>query len=451
VIASLLSDPWLTNKPDGRQSDRVAKGWTWDETGTKLRLKLRSDVYFHDGTLLTPQVGTAALRATKENYRTEAFSFGNITSIEPIEPDTIEITVQAPNSFILADLSAVLVVKPGQPTVGTGPFKLVEQTEQQTELVAFPNYYRGHPAIARVSVANYPTQRNAWAALMRGDIDMLHEVRREAAEFVERETTVKTYKFPRPYYIPLVFNVRHPILKRVDVRLAINEAMDREALVRDGMSGRGRPADGPIAPEHWAYSRPVSTFTYDPDAARARLDDAGLRVRTPDAATQIRFSFKCLVFANDARFERLALLVQKQLADVGIDMQIEPVSQRELVPRLASGNFDAFLFEMAGRSLSWVYEFWRSHEGTMNNSGYRAADAVLDRIQTARTDDEIRAGVAELERVLHDDPPAAFLTWQETSRAVSAKIEVSPEPNRDVLSNIWMWRAADGAVKQAAR
>ena len=32
--------------------------------------------------------------------------------------------------------------------------------------------------------------------------------------------TVKTYSFPRPYYIPLVFNVRHPVLKRTEVRRA---------------------------------------------------------------------------------------------------------------------------------------------------------------------------------------------------------------------------------------
>ena len=451
VIASLLSDPWLTNRPDGRQAERVATSCSWDETGTKLRLKLREDVYFHDGTRLTPQIGAAALEITRTNYRVDAFSFVDITAIEPVAPDTIEITLRAPNSFILPDLSAVLVVKPGKNTIGTGPFQLVSQDAQGAELIAFPEYYRGRPAIAKVNVAKYPTQRNAWAALMRGEIDMLHEVRREAAEFVERETTVKTYKFPRPYYIPLVFNVRHPILKRVEVRKAINEALDRAALIRDGMSGRGRPADGPIAPEHWAYTPPAAAFVYNPEAARLRLDHAGLGVRTPAAGTQIRFSFNCLVFANDTRFERLALLAQKQLADIGIDMHIEPVPQDQLVPRLAAGNFDAFLFEMAGRTLSWVYEFWRSHDGTMNNSGYRAADAVLDRIQQARTDDEVRAGVAELQRVIHDDPPAAFLAWQETSRAVSARIDVAAEPNRDVLSNIWMWRASDQAKKQAAR
>ena len=126
---------------------------------------------------------------------------------------------------------------------------------------------------------NYQTQRKAWTALMRGEIDMLHEVRREAAEFVEAESTVKAYSFPRPYYIPLVFNVRHPVLKKVEVRKAISEAMDKVALVRDGMSGRGTPADGPISPKHWSYSPPAEPFVFSPAAARLRLDKAGLLTR----------------------------------------------------------------------------------------------------------------------------------------------------------------------------
>ena len=118
--------------------------------------------------------------------------------------------------------------------------------------------------------------------------------------------------------------------------------------------------------------------------------------------------------------------------------------------KLAKGDFDAFLFEMAGRSLSWVYEFWRSHEGSRNNTGYRAADAVLDQIKSVISDEDTRAAVKELDRVLHADPPAVFIAWQETSRAVSAKFDVGAEDNRDVLANLWQWRPA-APPSQASR
>jgi peptide/nickel transport system substrate-binding protein len=451
VVRLLTGEPWLTNRPDGRQTERIATGWEWDQAGTTLRLKLRKDVYFHDGERLTPEIAAEVLRLSAKNPGRDGSSFASVTSISPSGDDAIEIKLSEPNSFLLSDLSGVLVVKPGKPDIGTGPFQIVSRTDQDAALNAFPRYYRGRPGVSGIEILNYPTQRKAWTALMRGEIDMLHEVSREALDFVEAETTVKAYSFPRPYYIPLVFNVGRPILKQIEVRKALNEALDKETLVRDGMKGRGRPADGPIWPEHWAYSASTQRFAFDPEAARRRLDAAGLKAKPrPDGTVPPRFSFTCLVYADDTRFDRLAVLVQKQLADIGVDMKLQPVALEEFGKRAAAGDFDAFLFELAGRSLGRVYEFWRPHDGSLMNSGYRAADAAFERIRASRTDEETRAAVSELERILHADPPAAFLVWQLTSRAVSTKFDVAAEKNRDILTNVWQWRPAD-APKRASR
>jgi peptide/nickel transport system substrate-binding protein len=443
VINLLKADSWLGIKADGRVAERIASDWQWDEARTMLRLKLRPDVYFHDGTLMTPQVAAETLRASITSS-TSAYSLKSIGAIRGEGADTVSITLKERNAFIVPDLAGMLVTKPGAPDVGTGPFRVVDRNATPAKLAAFPKYYRGRPALAGIELSGYPTQRNAWTALMRGEIDMLYEVSRDAADFVQAESTVKSYTFFRPYYIPLVFNVRTPALKDPRVRQAINMAIDRATLVREGMSGRGSIADGPIPPQHWAYSPPAVPFTFSPAEARRLLDEAHYPARaTALAPLPVRFSFTCLVYANDSRYERLEVLVQKQLAEVGIEMRLEPLPITEFAKRLADGNFDAFLFELAGRSLGWVYEFWHSVPKTRFDSGYRAADGALDRLKAAFTDDETRAAVAEVQRVLHDDPPAAFLVWQEQTRAVSAKFDVSVEDKRDPLINLWQWRAAE--------
>jgi hypothetical protein len=107
--------------------------------------------------------------------------------------------------------------------------------------------------------------------------------------------------------------------------------------------------------------------------------------------------------------------------------------------------------EFGGRSLRWVYEFWHSHgpgQGQFDG-GYRSADAVLDRIKAAPTDEEIRQGVTELIKIIREDPPAAFLAWQMTSRAVSTKFDVAFEADREIFGNLWKWRHV--APQQAAR
>src|SRR5258708_9275533 len=410
-IKSLMSEPWLTLRPDGREAERIAVRWTWDDSRTTLHLKLRPDVYFHDGTHLTPGLAAQVLRnSVAEPQQEGVLSFASIRSVTASGEGSIDITLSEPNSFVLPRPCTRAVLMPKRADIGTGPFRIVKRDAGAAVLTAFPQYYRGRPGVAEIDVMNYPTQRKAWAALMRSEIDMLYEVSRDAVDFVEAETTVKTYSFPRPYYIPLVFSVRHPILKNAEVRRAINEALDKATLIRDGLSGHGRPADSPIWPEHWAHSSPAQPFAFNPDAARLRLDAAGLRARPRGGGNMPpRFSFTGLLFASDPRFERFAILVQKQLADVGIEMKLLPLTQPELVPRLASGDFDAFLFEMFGRTLSWAYDFWRSHEGSHINTGYRSADAVLDRMPDARSEEDVRAAVADLARILPDDPPAAFL------------------------------------------
>jgi peptide/nickel transport system substrate-binding protein len=445
VITNVTAETWLYGRSDGRQDKRIVTDWSWDSSRTILHLKIRSDIYFHDGTKLTSEVAAQMLRRTAANARREAaLGFLSVKSVDVTGPTEVDLHLSEPNAFVLTDLSTISVQKPDSVDIGTGPFMVTKKDKQHAVLSAFPKYYRGRPQLGEIEVLTYPTQRNAWAALMRGEIDMLYEVSRDAADFVNAESTVRTYTFARPYYIALVFNVRHPILKNVEVRKAINEAVDRATLVHDGLNDHGRPADGPIWPEHWARPAAIPQFTYSPDEARRVLDQAGLKAARNAAGTMpSRFSFTCVVYAQDSQFERLAVLVQKQLADVGIEMKLKPLGATEINEPLAKGNFDAFIIEFFGRSLSFAYDFWRHHDGELFDGGYVSADAVFDRIRSATSDDETRAAVADLARVLHDDPPAAFLAWQATTRAVSTRFDVAAEPGRDILSSVWQWRQVE--------
>ena len=146
------------------------------------------------------------------------------------------------------------------------------------------------------------------------------------------------------------------------------------------------------------------------------------------------------------------MLVQKQLADVGIDMTLLPLKQAEIERRLGSGDFDAFLWEMYGRSVSSVYDFWHSHPIARANTGYTGADAVLDRIRAAKSDDDLRAGVAEFSRRAARRPAGGVYRLARDGHGPSRpRFDVAPEPNRDILSNIWQWQLAAANRKQIPR
>jgi peptide/nickel transport system substrate-binding protein len=444
LVDSLTSESLVLNSSDGRPTERLAKSWSWNQERTVLHVELQPGVFFHDGTPLTPELVAQELRRDVANENDLALS--SVTRVDTWA-NGVDLVLPSPDAFLLEDLGLTAIKRPGNSSVATGPFKIVSGG-QTIRLDAFDQYYKGKPSIRSITITSYPTQRNAWAALLRSDIDMLQEVSPDASDFVEAESAVRAYSFPKSYYYVMAFNLRNPALSNLEVRRAINEAVDKDAIVSDGLHGRARPAAGPVWPEFWAASNAVPGPRFDPEAARRRMDSAGYPMKDGDPENgPSRIRLHCLVWADDARLVRTALLLQKQLNAVGIDLQLEPIRLNQLVPRVSTGQYDMFLFEMANaRTLSFVYLFWHSPQAgapTYNFTGYTAADTTLDAIRRATSDDEIRRRTTELQRIFSNDPPAVFLAWQTTTRAVSAEFSIPLEPGRDILSSIWRWKPAD--------
>jgi peptide/nickel transport system substrate-binding protein len=343
---------------------------------------------------------------------------------------------------------------PGANSTGAGPFTIMNRTIDSATLDGFASYYQGKPVIDHVELRPYKDARNAWSALLRGEIDFLYEVTPEAMDFIQGSSATQVKSFLSPFVYTLGFNQRHAVLRNRDVRVALNEAINRDEIVKVQFGGRGLPATSPLFPKHWAYDPNLPAFHYAPADVNRRLDAAGLPVtRVGDRRTPSRFRFSCLLPEGDPRFERIGLMLQRQLLEVGVDMTLEAVPTQTLVKRLGSGDFDTFLFVMSSSTLDFVYLFWHSPEAgarPMLETGYHGADAALDRLRLARNDDETRAAVTELQHALYEDPPMASLCWAETARAVSGRFRLPTVSDRDILRTVWQWKpATDGSPAEA--
>jgi peptide/nickel transport system substrate-binding protein len=286
---------------------------------------------------------------------------------------------------------------------------------------------------------------------MKDEVDMALEINKESVEFLEGAARFEIYSSIQPYYIPLVFNLRNPTLSRVEVRRAIADAINRDEIVSQGMRGRGEVADDPIWKFHWAYNLAAPGHTFKPERARDRLDAAGLPVPPPAPGRRAsRFQLKCMFYNGDPQFERIGLLLQRQLAAVGIDLVLEGLTAAEMQNRLRLGQFDSYLFQLtSGKDLSWAYRFWHSPNGAlgpvMQNTGYSGADEVFDRLRQARLpedEEHIRIGVGDLRQRFFDDVPAVFLAWTKTTRAVDARFDVGNRNDPDIFANLWKWQLA---------
>jgi peptide/nickel transport system substrate-binding protein len=394
-----------------------------------MTLELRPEAKFHDGSAATAHAIAESLRGSLPSFIGPVFE--DINTVEPsADGRRIVITFKRPSPFLLEALEAT-IKKPGAPTIGTGPFVLASQ-QSASEMRANEAYYLGRPTIDRIVVTSYPTIRAAWADMLRNKIDMLYELGSDAASSMQDSTTVSTFTFTRPYQYMVILNVRSPKFKTPEIRRALNAAIDRAEVIRDGFDGHAAPSEGLVSPKNWAFNEGVAGARFDPRAADARLKSGPKLV------------FSCLVPTD---YERVALVVQRQLAAVGVTMNVESTTASRALQALGTPSFEAVLTDLVdGPTMLRPYEYWHTG-GSLNLESFSRADidAAFDRIRHASSDDEYRAGVGELQRVTSEDPPAIYLAWGERSRAISKRFEVPVEPGRDVLSTLRLWKPAAGA------
>jgi peptide/nickel transport system substrate-binding protein len=429
---------------DGRALPRLAERWNWENDGRRLRLHLRPGVTFHDGTALTSVVAADALRQAIARPSSRAL-YPSVTDVIAVEPDgdlQLVLDLSRPSAFLPEDLGLPLSI--GSDGVGTGAYRLVNRNAEGVELEQFDQYYLGVPSIDRIVVRPSDNLRTSWTRLLRGEVDMVTDVPPEAVEFI-RNDDIDVISFARSYQFLLAFNSQRPPLNSPTVRRALNSAVNRPLLMANVLEGQGEPATGPIWPRHWAYDATVQPFGYDPRGAVSLLNAAGFRRLDSDPSSirpPARLRFTCLLPQDFSLLERIGLEVQKQLYDVGVDMQFEVVSIQDYDLRIRDGRFEAVLIDMSsGPTLARPHVFWGSarREG-LHAFGYSNAEAgrLFELLRASTNEAVVRSAVARLQRVLLEDPPALFLAWNERARAVTRNFQVG-ETGRDPLFTIWQW------------
>jgi ABC-type transport system substrate-binding protein len=412
---------------DGRMQPWLAESWTPRSDGRALIVKLRPNVKFHDG---SPLDAAAVAAILPESLRaSQAPAAENVESIRATDAQTIEIVFKSPSPFSIEALEA-LIQKPDK--IGTGPFVVPKDA---TELLANKQYYQQPAKIDAIRVSNYPSVRAAWAELMRNNIDWLWEAGPEAVDFMKVSSTISTFTYTRHYQNMMILNSAAPALRSKEVRRALSLGIDRDAVIKNAMNGYGVVSSGPVSPRHWAMAGQPAALPYDPKQAAEILHRA---------YPQSPLRFTALV-APDSLDERIALELKRQLAILGVDMNVEEASREEVVRRCGTGQYDAAVLELIeGPTPIRTFMVWRSN-GSLNlgHLGHHAVDMALDRIRYAANDDEYRREIIAMQQTFVDDPPAVFLAWSVRARALSKRFIVPPtEPGRDILGTLRLWMPA---------
>jgi peptide/nickel transport system substrate-binding protein len=401
-------------------------------SSTSYRVRLRRGLRFSDGSALDATDVAATFRSVLDPKLASrwASTYQRIEQIEVVDPWTVVFRLRGPHATFLTDLELpILRAEDAQHAIGalgakmpisSGPYVLRERTAGHIELAANPRWHGGVPRYptVRMLVVHDDNTRALRLLAGKGDLAVNAIPPLLLPLFLgDSRFTVKSAPGVGTTYLGL--NLEAEALRDVRVRKAIALAIDRQALIRAKLAGRGRLADSWIVPGHWAHTDRVESYGYDPERARTLLSAARGGTTT---TTRMRLSLRC---GSDRFRQSLAHAIAAMLSDVGIDVEVRASEVATLIANLNQGHFELAMLEVPEvvepHVLDWF--FGSEHvpsEGREGANRWRMRSPALDAaFERGRT---------------HVEPEIRFAAYEEAQRILAAELPVIPLWHEDVVA-----------------
>ncbi|HEY2224051.1 ABC transporter substrate-binding protein [Actinomycetospora sp.] len=401
---------------------RLAESWEVDPTGMRWRIRLR-ETRFHDGRPLTPDdvLATFCRIADPATGATAAklFTTVDLTASRALGPRDVEVVLTAPNFLFPLSWAApgTEIVPQGTTSfarpIGTGPFRWVSFTPGGPALYAAnPAYWGGAPPSRELEFVPVDEEQARVGALLSGQVAYAFDLRASSAVSLGTDSRTRVLSAPGSASQFLYLRVDRPPFSDPRLREAVTLGLDREALVRVALLGKGQVGNDLFGQGAQYYDTSVPQVTRDVERAGALVGQAG--------ATGSRIELQ--TSTSDPIYQAAAGVIAQQLGEIGL----------QVVPRTVPP--DSYYATIRSQGVSSV-----SSVGSLplpDYIGRRMVSSATARNFTGYRDPQIDALSAAA--VATSDEPARIASYARAQELIRAS------------SGMLVWAAADNHVGIAA-
>ena len=441
--SSEISD-WLFNglfkyDKNGNHTVDLAQSYEF-ETPTKLIIKLRNNVLWHDGVKFTSKdvVFTYEKIIDPKVFNSIKSNFQEVQSVKAIDDFTLEIIYKQPYFkaietwmvgilpyHLLKDEENLMTSSFNKNPIGTGSYKLKEfKTAQDIELIANENYFEGIPKIDKILYQFLPDPNTSFLYLKQKKLDIggltpIQIDRQIDDDFKNKFTIIQKPSFAYTY---LGINLNNEKFKDLRIRQALSLAIDRQELVDILFFGYGKICNGPFLPDSFAYNEKIKPITQNIEKAKELLKELGYDENNP-------FTFEVVTnTGNDTRINT-AQILQYQLEKVGVKMTIRVMEWQAFLNTVVHPKkFDAVILGWSLGLMPDAYPLWHSSSdklGGFNLVSYKneKVDKLIeDGINTINRE-ELGKIYKEIFKIISDDLPYLFLYIPDGITVVNKEIK----------------------------
>ncbi len=375
MIKSLF-DSLLDYKPGTTElTPDLAESYTISDDGLIYTFNLRKGVKFHNGRTMTAadvkysldrvtnpktQSPGAGFFASVKGFDDASSGSGSLSGVSVVDDYTVQIELSRPDATFLHVVAinfASVVPREavekwgedfGKHPVGTGAFYLDEWTlGQRLVFKKNQNYY--HAGIPKLDQITFEVGQEPIVALLRlqnGEVDIAGDGI-PPAKFLEVKNDPKyagaIVEGSQLHTGYIALNVKMKPFDNLKVRQAVNMAINKDRIVRI-INGRAVSANQPLPPLMPGYDPDYKGLSYNPDAAKKLLAEAGFG---DGFETE-------LYVANTDPQPRIAQAIQQDLAAIGIKAGIKSLAQGNVIA--AGGEVDQAPMIWSG-GMAWIADF----------------------------------------------------------------------------------------------
>ncbi|MCC2593092.1 ABC transporter substrate-binding protein [Tessaracoccus sp. OS52] len=395
---------------DNKLRPLLALGWSVSEDNLVYTFQLDPNARFASGTQVTADAVVQSFERAMEGDDIVSLvrnGFEPVASVEAEDDDTLVVTLDRVSHGWLYQMSgpAGIVYDPaGFETLntepaGSGPYVFESwDTGASITLAANPEYWGTGPRVDGVVFRYYADANAMNTAMVSGQLDAISNLTiPESLDLFEDEERFTVTEGLTHGEVVLGFNHTNEALSVLEVRQAINHAIDRRALLDTVWGGKGALIGSMVPPfDPWFEEDLVDYYDYDPEQARELLAEAGyasgltLRLRVPTVPYG----------PNSAR------VIASQLGAVGITVQVEELEFGAWLQEVFTNkDYDMTIVahveprdigQFANPDYYWAYD----------NPAFAEA---LEEADSAPTEEAYVDGMREAARLLTEDAAADWL------------------------------------------
>jgi len=413
---------------------KLATSWEISEDATEAVFTLREGVKFHDGTDFNAEAVKFSFDRTVAIGRAPAAYLSGITSVEVLGPLSIKFTTSETWAFwedVFACPKALPIISPtsvqlhktdddpwaaewvNENPCGTGAYQVIEWKHgEYVRLDRFPDYWRGWTDknfdTVMVMVVREPAKQKLF--FERGALDIPYAIPVSYYPALAEDPGVKLVPVTGLAQRFITMKADRPPLDNKYLRQAIAYAIDYESAVQ--LRPYAKVAQGPIPSHALGFNESLEVSHQDLAKARELMEASGY------APGEIELE---MVYVAGLDYQRnLAVLVQSNLAEIGINVKLTSMPWSTLWPLLADPDKapPMYIYYAAAQFGDPHGILWQMfHPDALGpagqNNGYNNPEVgrLLDLAETTVNRDARAALYRQVSEIIAEDQPAIFL-WE---------------------------------------